>query len=419
MVVDLILDMKRSGHPSFVHLQEDQVRQRAETLPEHGIPPEVLQIIQQEVAEDAQRDDKLQPQKQAAPREAPVEDFAAAGAAFAAQRPKIVAAEGRRAHDAQEAAKGALEELVEELTGPTTQAGMQTLEVRAGNQLLDQFQPAYWSMAFCFLFQRGTAQPDVHNRLSPEDARAPSRRQAADPDAPSVGIQAWAAAMQRQVASQFRRDWNFAPAVWNYLFRTLVNLQPNAYMYATVDAETGSRRLLTNEELEKGAREAYQLLHKGVYLDVSGAPKPVNGDMTKLKFVPGLSDAARKLLMNCEARTKKIPGTHEVRSTMRRHTHAYRVNYGLAQFVTFSPSERDTAIMLRMVRARKKDPAIQDDPAKAFYERNKPDLDVDYLRLSPERLAEARSRPLGVVSACHCRPCRTTTIERPFWRATH
>ena len=157
-----------------------------------------------------------------------------------------------------------------------------------------------------------------------------------------------------------------------------------------MDAETGSRRLLTNEELE------YQLLHKGVYLDVSGAPKPVNGDMTKLKFVPGLSDAARKLLMNCEARTKKIPGTHEVRSTMRHHTHAYRVNYGLAQFVTFSPSERDTAIMLRMVRARKKDPAIQDDPAKAFYERNKPDLDVDYLRLSPERLAEARSRPLGL-----------------------
>ena len=58
--------------------------------------------------------------------------------------------------------------------------------------------------------------------------------------------------------------------------------------------------------------------------------------------------------------------------------------------MTFSPSERDTAIMLRMVRARKTDPAIQDDPAKAFYARDQPELDVDYLRLSPERLAEAR-----------------------------
>ena len=224
--------------------------------------------------------------------------------------------------------------------------------------------------------------------------------------------------MQRQIASQFRRGWNFAPAVWNYLFRTLVNLQPNAYMYATVDVETGSRRLLTNQELEKGARESYQLLDKGTYVDVSGAHKPVKGDMTKLKFVPGLSDAARKLLMNCEARTKKIPGTHEVRSTMRHHTHAYRVNYGLAQFVTFSPSERDTAIMLRMVRARKKDPAIQDDPAKAFYERDAPDLDVDYLRLSPERLAEARSRLLRFSPLAARRPCRAMMIARPCWRAT-
>ena len=389
MVVDLILDMKRAGHPSSVHLQEGQVRRRAEALPENGVPPEVLQIIQEQLAEDAPRDDKLQPQKQATPADAPMDDLAAAGKAFAAQRPRVVAAEGRRAYDAQEAAKSALKDLVADLA-PVPEAGMQTLEVRTGNQLLDQLQPAYWSMAFCFLFKHGTAEPDVHNHIGPEDSRRPSRRQAADPDAPAVGIQEWAAAMQRQVASQFRRDWNFAPALWSYLFRMLVNLQPNAYMYTTVDAETGARRFLTNKEVAKGAQDIYKLLGKGVYVDVSGAHRPVNGDMTKLKYAPNLSEPAQKLLMNYEARTKKIPGTHEVRSTMRHQTHAYRVNYGLAQFVTFSPSERDTAIMLRMVRARKTDPAIQDDPAKAFYARDQPELDVDYLRLSPERLAEAR-----------------------------
>ena len=293
VVVNLILDMKEKGHPSFVHLEEDKVRERAEALPEHGVPEEVLNIIPELVAEDAPRDDKLQPQKHAAPREAPLEDLAAAGAAFAAQRPRVVAAEGRRACDAQEAAKGALEGLAAELAGPT-QAGMQTLEVRAGNQLLDQFQPTYWSMAFCFLFPYGTAQPDVHNRVSPDDARKPSRRQAADPGAPSVGIQDWAANMQRSIASQFRRDWNFAPALWNYLFRTLVNLQPNAYMYTAVDLETGSRRLLTNQELEKGVREVYQQLDKGIYVDASGAHKAVKGDLTKVKHVPNLSEAPKK-----------------------------------------------------------------------------------------------------------------------------
>ena len=35
MVVNLILDMKRLGHPSFAH----------QALPEHSVPAEVLQVI--------------------------------------------------------------------------------------------------------------------------------------------------------------------------------------------------------------------------------------------------------------------------------------------------------------------------------------------------------------------------------------
>ena len=46
--------------------------------------------------------------------------------------------------------------------------------------------------------------------------------------------------------------------------------------------------------------------------------------------------------------------------------------------------------MLRMVRARQGDPAIARDPCKSYYGRDKPDLEVDYMRLSPERLAEAQ-----------------------------
>ena len=44
---------------------------------------------------------------------------------------------------------------------------------------------------------------------------------------------------------------------------------------------------------------------------------------------------------NAEARASKIPGTHEVRSTMRHQTHAYGVCHGVAIFLTFSPSDRD------------------------------------------------------------------------------
>ena len=44
VVVDLIMDMKRLGHPSFQQLQEDAVQLAASSLPEDGIPPQVLKV---------------------------------------------------------------------------------------------------------------------------------------------------------------------------------------------------------------------------------------------------------------------------------------------------------------------------------------------------------------------------------------
>ena len=144
--------------------------------------------------------------------------------------------------------------------------------------------------------------------------------------------------------------------------------------------------------------------------------------MSKLRRAPGLSAAARKVLSNVEARTRNVPGTHEVRTTMRQQTHAYRVSYGAALFITFSPSERDSAIMVRMARARHTDPAIAQDEFKAFYGREKPQLDVEFCRLSPERLAEARHtssfmsllNPPAVFSlACPCTTRVSIYIDGP------
>ena len=385
--------MKRLDHPSFVKLDEEKVRDKATQLPEDGVPPEVLKILQEELGdEEAPMDSKLMPQKAATPCEAPESDLVAAGQAFSTQRPRIVVAEGQDQRDAHEAEKAALENMVEELRSDGLRAGLESFEVRAGNQLVDMFRPSYWAMAFCFLFPHATAEPDVVNTAkTKEEDLAPSRRKQGNRAAPEVGIQAWGAAMQRQVASQFRRDWNFSPALQNYLFRTNINLQPNAYMFTVPDPEGPGRRMMTTKEIEEGVQEIYRKVNYGVYVDTNNDRKAVNGDMTKLRFVPNLSVAAHKVLNNLEARTRKVPGTHAVRTTMRQQTHAYRIAYGLSLFVTFSPSEKDSALMVRMARARKNDPAIAQDEGKAFYQREKPDLDVEFCRLSVERLAEARS----------------------------
>lgn len=393
------MEMKRLGHPSFAKVEEHAVQVRAAQLPEDGIPPEVLRIIQEDLGKDGEpMDSKLMPQKAATPCEAPELDLATAGATFAAQRPRSVVAEGHEHREAHAAETLALENMVAELKSDGIRSNLATYEVRAGNQLVDMFRPSYWAIAFCFLFKHATAEPDVVNTVkAKQEGMEPSRRKKGNPKAPEVGIQAWAAAMQRQAASQFRRDWNFSPALQNYLFRTNINQEPNAYMFTTCDAEGRNRRAMTNKEIEAGVQEVYRKVRDGVYLDTNNEQKAVNGDLTKLRYVPGLSEAAHKVLNNLEARTRNVPGTHAVRTTMWHQTHGYRVKYGLSVFITFSPSEKDSALMLRMARARQTDPAIEGDASKPFYARNKPELDVDFCRLSLDRLAEAQ---LGRKKSC-------------------
>ena len=419
--------MRRFGHPSFADINEEMVKERASTLPENGIPHDVLKVLHE--VDDGP--DQLQPQKAATPCDG-LGSLQEAGKVFAVQRPRGMVAEGQNNHDANQVELAALQQMQQKLTSEQSLhagEGDLPLVVQTGNQFVDQFQAYYFAIAFPFCFKFATARPDVTNKckrqqqqppqqqpqlqpqqphqqqqhqipeaLEDEDASRPSRR---DAQAPKVDIHVWAAAMARRVETQFRRDWTFGFTVWNYWFRTMVNLQPNACMYAVPDSNgRGRMRMLTNEEIAEGGRELMGKLRNGKYRDITGELKPVGGDMTKLRHVPTLGDAARKVLYNVEARTRHIPGTHEVRKTMRHQTHANRVCYGTAIFITFSPSERDTSLMVRLTRARQCDPAVQQDGSAPFQRRTHPQMDVDYMRLSPKALAGAQQQQRHCMFMC-------------------
>lgn len=400
------MDMHHLGHPSYAFLNEEIVRQRAADLPEKGVPPEVWKVVEEAISTH----DVLQPQKAATPCDA-MQDVGAAGKTFAAQRARAIVAEGESRQEANAREVTALKDMQQNLLTDAQKqvnAAILALEVRTGNKFVDQFRPEYFATAFPFCFKYATACPDVFNTTKPpkpqrgaegeenpdaialEEGRLP-RRRAGNPSAPEVGIRQWAAAMARRVETQFRRDWTFGFTLWNYLFRTLVNLQQNAFMYAVPDSQApGRNRMLTNAEIAAGSLEVMGKLDNGLYTDVAGALKPVNGDFTKLRHVAGLSPAAQRVLRNTEARTRNIPGTHEVRKTMRHQTNAYRVCFGTALFITFSPKESDNSLIIRLARARQSDPAVVEDGSAKFQQRHVPALDVDYINLSPEALAEAR-----------------------------
>ena len=291
VVVQLLLDMKRLGHPSFQKVDEATMLRNASQLPENGIPPEVLTVI-----EHLDEEDKLQPQKAATPSDGRHEDLNKAGAVFAEQRARAVVAEGRSEdRDDQNAVDvAALNQLQDQLKFEGQRKATETLELRTGNVFVDQFQPLYFATAFCFCFKHGTACPDVH-KIGATTAQRQQRRRARDPDAPEVKIHEWAAAMQRRTETQFRRDWTFGFTLWNYLFRTMVNLQRNTFMYAVPNEEAPGYRMLEAAEITKGMHEIQQALSNGKYHDLAHTLKPVNGDLSKVRYVPGLSPAAKKV----------------------------------------------------------------------------------------------------------------------------
>ena len=177
------MDMKHLGHPSYACIDEETVQARAAMLPADGIPPEALKVIQQDASDETH--DKLQPQKAATPcdgRLGPIQ----AGQVFAAQPPRAIVAEGNAGHNASQVAQAALEEMATRLAPPSKApgnpaAGLDTLEIRTGNQMLDQFQPGYFSIAFPFCFPHATACPAVFNVVKQPEGASYFRRDQASP----------------------------------------------------------------------------------------------------------------------------------------------------------------------------------------------------------------------------------------------
>ena len=147
----------------------------------------------------------------------------------------------------------------------------------------------------------------------PAFAKHPRHRR--DDSAPRIDTEDWVRIMSRRVEASVARDWTFGFVTWNYTFRSSVNLTRSLYAYERKDGKDLSQSC-TPASLEKGAIEISKGLW-GKYTDIGGNKKAVNGDMTKVRYVNGLSKSAHILLKNIEHASRKLPGTQETRRIMR------------------------------------------------------------------------------------------------------
>jgi len=194
-------------------------------------------------------------------------------------RPEAEEGSGSQADDTPEHQHTDIDEPIN-----TSPPKVQRLAIMSGSQMIDQFTPWYFGVAFAFVFKFCTGMPDGPAFMEQERYRRGR-------DAPRIEIGLWARTMARRVEAQLCRDWHFGFVTWNYLFRTSINLSRTVMSYETKGDQDGPD--VTAKILEEGAICLFRALGS-TYKDMNGRTQSVKGDMTKLRYVPSLTVAAKR-----------------------------------------------------------------------------------------------------------------------------
>ena len=166
---------------------------------------------------------------------------------------------------------------------------MERIGVKTGNHLIYQFEPAYFGTAHAFIFSYNFGFPD----MPAFSKKGRGRRQE---DAPRIETWEWVRAMSRRAEASVSGDYSFGFLTWNYLFRSSINLTQSLFAYERKNNKsTGAK--FSPQDIEEGAISIAKALW-GKYKDLRGKSQSVGGDMTKVRFVPGLSDAAHLFIKN-------------------------------------------------------------------------------------------------------------------------
>ena len=169
--------------------------------------------------------------------------------------------------------------------------------------------------------------------------------------------------MSERVESNIRWDWDLNPSLWSLAFASKVNLG------VSMSIQRCLRRGGENEGANEGNMGAasariFELLQKGEYLDGAGRRRKVNGDVSHITQIIGLTQTEQLLLRNYHFMSSRLPGTRQVRRTINHYLFSARVIYGTPVFITVTPSERHSGLCIRLFRYRGKDPGILGSDSK-------------------------------------------------------
>ena len=172
VVIALIEELKRRGHSAYANVDLEDVKKRAQALPENDIPPEIVRLLPLDNAHD-----KVQPNKNATPvrRGGSLEQVQKN---LSVLRMNAVVSEKSTLDGGDEPAqvRACVESTVRKLKRDVVSDAMtsedediivdsadaessrmdnvvvERIGVKTGNAMIDQYEPYYWGCAFAFYF---------------------------------------------------------------------------------------------------------------------------------------------------------------------------------------------------------------------------------------------------------------------------
>ena len=152
------------------------------------------------------------------------------------------------------------------------------------NDMLDQFQPWYFGVAFAFCFKYCTGMPD----LVMFGKRSRDRRKE---DKPQVDLQLWSKIITRRCEKKtLSNSWDLGFCISSLLFRSKLNMSRSLYAFEN-ERRAGGGFGFTPQELEGASVEICNAL-ASTYKDARGRTLQVKGDLSKVHLVKTLSKPA-------------------------------------------------------------------------------------------------------------------------------
>ena len=310
LIVEQLIRMWRdAGHPDFQGISMDRVKGQLQKLAptdKPTVPPDVLPLVEEGESEDdlyAGVDKAATPAERLVSEEALLRDM---------ERSRPLVLVPQRDSDAnKDVAQSRLH----------AWSQVSRLDICTSSDLQPQFCTSYIPRVFNLTLPRCVGGPDFRGQ-------ARYRRPC---DAPRLSLDSFTSMISSRVEAQMRWDWDFIPSIWSLCFASKVNLGMTLAIRRAL-RRTGADEV-SDRDIGAATAQIYKLLWEGEYQDGAGRRCKINGDVSKISNIVGLSSLQKAILQKYHYLSTKLSGTRQIRRAINHVIFSSRVIYRCPIFI--------------------------------------------------------------------------------------